>query len=64
MANPFNRARPVPLEREWDRYYLEMGTWKNPHAAVRMNTRFWGRNIDWINARWDAWRSRCLAKSA
>lgn len=45
----------VPLETERDRYYLEMGTWKNPQAAARMNTKFWGKNWDWINERWSAW---------
>lgn len=53
----------VPLETEWDRYYLEMGTWKN-RDAVAMNTRFWGQNFDWIGERWRAWSGLLSAFSA
>lgn len=37
-------------------YYLKMGSSSNPDKLGRIQESFWGKNYDWIAARWRRWR--------
>ena len=54
----------VVLDDDFARYFLELGTWKNSDAPVKMDTRFWGRHFAWIGETWRDWRVRFGHKSA
>lgn len=45
----------MPIEDEFTRYHLEMGSWKNPDYVLDINPQFWGKNYTWIAEYWKRW---------
>ncbi len=45
----------MPIENDFLRHHLEMGSYKNAQRALDVDPRFWGKNFTWITERWNKW---------
>lgn len=46
----------MPIEDDFLRKHMEIGSWKNKDALFDCDSKFWGKNWDWIWNRWAEWR--------